>query len=82
MARSDERGELAPLYVAILALLDQGQDHDTIASTLDLDVNFSGDEDDAARSELSDDLLVTGTAEVGVGGRVRHPTERLSGHAL
>jgi len=38
MARSDEPGELAPLYLAILELLDQGQDHVTIASTLDLDV--------------------------------------------
>jgi hypothetical protein len=38
MARSDEPDELAPLYVAILGLLDQGQDHDAIASALDLDL--------------------------------------------
>ena len=38
MARSDEPGELAPLYVAILDLLDRGQDHASIASALGLDV--------------------------------------------
>lgn len=35
---TDELDELAPLYVAILRLLDEGRDQAAIAAALDLDI--------------------------------------------